>query len=158
PATAATELDLLVVRDAEPAFLVGAVRPEDRVDGIRNQGRLHHVSLHRAEEAALGELSRKGGGPFLRRRLEGVDAAVVLAEVADEELSLAVRAEAGDGEPRVGDLALPEDLRAVVLDAPDLSRGVIAVKIRPDEFGKLLAVVDDAARQRTRLGMRVLDG
>ena len=72
--------------------------------------------------------------------------------VADQEFALRVDAEAGDLEG-VGDLLVPVDLLAVVLERPDLAGRVVAVDVGPAQIGELLAVVDDAAGQRPRLGV-----
>ena len=61
---------------------------------------------------------------------------------------MGVGTEAGDLERGVRQLAVPERLLAIVLDAPDLAGGVIPVDVGALQFRVALAVVDDPVPSR----------
>ena len=111
----------------------------------------------RGEQARLAQPGRERlRGPVgLGRRLEAIEPAHL---VDDVQLAGVVGAEAGDVEGRIDQLAVPDGLRAVVLDPPDAAGGPVAVDVGPDQLGQAGAAVDPAAGERAGLAVGVLGG
>ena len=58
----------------------------------------------------------------------------------------------------VGEFLVPLDLLLPIdLHAPDLARRIIAVEVRASELREFLSVIDNAAGERPKLGMRMFD-
>ena len=119
------------------------------------------MTLHRPEEPAFA----KAGGERLEQSslpagvgVQRIDPALILVfHVDDQDLAARVGSEAGDLQSRIRDLLLPEQPGAVVAGCPDLAGRVVAVNVRPTELRKTRAVVDNPARQRARLRVRVFE-
>ena len=158
PTAPAGEVDLGRAGQGDVPLLDGSIGPERSIDRIGHQSRIGLVAFDIGEETGFAQLRREAPfGCIGRRRLEFVQTAAV---IDDEQFALGVETEAGDLQAGVGQFLVPEDLRAVVADAPDFAGREIAVDIGPFQIGIFLAVIDDAAGQRrdSECGCSVVGG
>src|SRR5262249_47631095 len=144
------ELDLRVARKRQEPLLVSAVRPELRVDRVRDQPGCRFVVLDGGEKSGFAQLAREVVG---RGRLRDRDEAVDLPTHEVEEVQFAgvVLAEADNATRRRAQFLVPGDLLAVVPKGPETTRVEVAVNVGADEVLQALAVVDESSRQRTEV-------
>src|SRR5262249_22609238 len=78
--------------------------------------------------------------------------------IADQDFAVGIDAETRDLQSGAGQFLVPYHLGAVMLHAPDFAGRIITVDVGALQVRKACTVVDDAASQRTELGVMMLDG
>ena len=138
-----------VVRQGDPTLFRRAVRPERRVDAVRNEAVGGRQRGQVGEREGLREQrGRRLRGGILWRQFPDVTVGPNLAHVDFVVLIESERAESGVIETgrHVGDLDDGRRVRAVVSQRPDAARAVVAEDVFATEFrGKLRSTIDVAA-------------
>src|SRR6266511_4248903 len=75
--------------------------------------------------------------------------------VHDVELAGMIRAEGGDLDRRINQLALPGNFAVLVAQGPDFARLIVAVNVSAFQVAQSLSMIDVAACDRGRFGVRM---
>ena len=145
-------------RQGEQPVGARAIVPRRGVDDVRLHAGGGPQRGHVGEEPGLAQARGEGQGRGLggRSRLEPIQP--IAAVIDDEDVALRRGAEAGDGQRGVDQLAIPQQLPAIVFRRPNPARRPVAIKIGAGELREARAAINEAARQRTELSVIMLDG